>query len=224
MFNPGFKTVFRAFLAFVLALIAVRIFYTGTREYLFLAWNLFLAWIPFAVSYYFSAYAHKAFWKQAVLFGTWLLFFPNALYIVTDLVHLQDARSAPWWYDAIILFSSSLIGLIMGFVSLRRAELYLAQKLSRRMVSLLLAFGFFIGSYGVYLGRFERWNSWDVFVQPFPVAIDIARTILKPTENYKVWMITCLLTLSYAGLYYLLRILPQAFAEIKNGPGTDLRQ
>lgn len=212
----GFKTAFYSFLAFIVLMILFRMAYTGTRHYFFIGWNLFLAWIPFYISQYFSLYKKQQQWKQAVVLAGWLLFFPNALYIVTDLVHLQEEGNMAWWYDAFLLFAAALAGLVMAFISMRRAELFLAEKIGARFMPFVMLILLFLGSYGVYLGRFERWNSWDVLSNPFLLAKDIVTTILKPVENYKVWAITTLFTLSYAALYAFLKMLPQAFVEIKN--------
>jgi uncharacterized membrane protein len=80
-----YKALF-TFLAFIALLIAVRIFYSGSTLYLFLVWNIFLAWIPFVVGNLFGELSEKVGWKQVLIFCCWLAFFPNALYIVTDLI------------------------------------------------------------------------------------------------------------------------------------------
>ena len=105
--------------AFTGALIFFRIWYSASLTSLFLVWNIFLAWIPYVLSRFFELYRQKQKWKQALLFGTWLLFFPNALYIVTDLVHIDRESMVPWWYDVVLLFIASFIGIVLGFVSLR---------------------------------------------------------------------------------------------------------
>jgi uncharacterized membrane protein len=190
--------------------------YSGSLRYMFMGWNLFLAWIPFALSAFFSQYKQKQKWKQAVLFVSWLLFFPNALYIVTDFVHLQGESNMPWWYDAVLLFASSFMGIVLAFISLRRAEIYLQNFFHPKQVNGLMAFILFLGSFGVYLGRFQRWNSWDVLHNPLALASDIAGKIINPVDHYKVWAITVLFTAIYSLLYYFIRLLPQALAEIKN--------
>jgi uncharacterized membrane protein len=212
----SFNKLLYAFIAFISALIIFRIFYSGGFEFTFLAWNIFLAWIPYQLSSYFPEVRHKEKWKQLFLFGSWLLFFPNALYIVTDLVHLQDERSMPWWFDAVLLFSSSFIGIMMAFVSLRRAEFFLKHRFSAGSVRLMIPAILFLGSFGVYLGRFQRWNSWDVVNDPLRLGIDIMQNILSPVDNFKTWAITILFTAVYSLLYFFIKILPQALSEIKN--------
>ena len=212
----SFHKIFYSFFIFIAALLVFMMFYSGSLRYMFMGWNLFLAWIPFALSAFFSQYKQKQKWKQAVLFISWLLFFPNALYIVTDFVHLQGESNMPWWYDAVLLFASSFMGIVLAFISLRRAEIYLQNFFHPKQVNGLMAFILFLGSFGVYLGRFQRWNSWDVLHNPLALASDIASKIINPVDHYKVWAITVLFTAIYSLLYYFIRLLPQALAEIKN--------
>lgn len=212
----SFNKMLCGFFIFIGLLIAFRIFYSGTWRYVFMSWNIFLAWIPFVLSGYFNQYRFKEKWKQLVLFGSWLLFFPNALYILTDLIHLQEESNMPDWYDAVLLFASSFIGLVMAFISLRKAEVYLRTIFNKKQVSVIVAGILFLGSFGVYLGRFQRWNSWDVLKNPLALGIDIFSKIINPVENYKVWAITVLFTAIYSLLYFFIKILPQAFSEIKN--------
>ncbi len=211
----SFNKLLTTFLIFIVLLICFRIFYSGTLRYVFMGWNIFLAWIPYMLSCYFTAYRHKEKWKQLFLFCSWLLFFPNALYIVTDLVHMQGESNMPWWYDAVLLFASSFIGIAMAFISLRKVELYLKTIFSKPMVAGCIACILFLGSFGVYLGRFQRWNSWDVVNNPLALGIDIFYKIINPVENYRVWAITVLFTAIYSLLYFFIKNLPQAISEIK---------
>jgi uncharacterized membrane protein len=181
-----------------------------------MAWNIFLAWIPYILSGYFIHYRYKEKWKQLFLFSSWLLFFPNALYIVTDLVHLQQETNMPWWFDSVLLFSSSFIGIIMAFISLSKAEAYLSSFLNKKVVVAAVCAILFLGSFGVYLGRFHRWNSWDVLNNPVGLGLDIFYKITNPMENYKAWAITVLFTAVYSLLYYFIKILPQSLHGNKN--------
>ena len=162
------------------------------------------------------AYQQKQKWKQFVLLGTWLLFFPNALYIVTDLVHIDRESMVPWWFDAVLLFLASFIGIVLGFVSLRKAERYLLSYFSQKIVSVQITLLLFLGSFGVYLGRFERWNSWDVVHNPLGLSVNIMECILFPVENYRVWGITLLFTLTFYVLYFFMSNLPKAISEMNN--------
>jgi uncharacterized membrane protein len=201
------------FFIFIGLLICARIFYSGSIRFIFISWNIFLAWIPYVLSSYFTVYRNRQKWKQFFLFSTWLLFFPNALYIVTDLIHLEEATNVPLWYDAVLLFASSFIGLVMAFVSLQRAEHFLNAVLQKKLVVILIPIIIFTGSFGVYLGRFQRWNSWDVIHNPLALSADIFNRLVSPVDNLKTWAITIILTALYSMLYFFIKILP---AEFKN--------
>ncbi|RYY50658.1 MAG: DUF1361 domain-containing protein [Chitinophagaceae bacterium] len=212
----SFGKLLTAFLLFIASLILFRVLYSQTWMYVFMGWNIFLAWLPYVLSTHLKFYRNKQRWKQVFLLGSWLLFFPNALYIVTDLVHLRDESTMPWWYDAMLLFAAAFAGLLMAFVSLRNVERYLSAILPKRLLQSTVFALLFLGSYGVYLGRFERFNSWNIVNNPAELGLNIFTTILNPLDNFKVWAITILFTAVYALLYYSLRMLPKAFAENNN--------
>ena len=97
------------------SLIAFRVHRTGSGNYVFLIWNLFLAGIPFLLSTVFRRLdrAGKNPLPQIICFVFWLLFLPNAPYILTDLLHLQSYSTAPAWYDVAILVSFAGTGLLL---------------------------------------------------------------------------------------------------------------
>lgn len=211
----AFNRLLIAFLIFIAGLILARIVYSGNIRYLSMCWNIFLAWIPYILSCYFSDYQEKEKWKQLFLFASWLLFFPNALYIVTDLIHLEEATHVPLWYDAVLLFASSFIGIMMAFVSLKKAENLMLSFLNVRTVNLLVPVILFVASFGVYLGRFQRWNSWDVLHNPFALGIDIINRFVSPVDHLKTWAITFIFSMLYTLLYFLVKIIPQVMGENK---------
>ncbi|MFM6926017.1 MAG: DUF1361 domain-containing protein [Ferruginibacter sp.] len=204
----SFQKLLFVFLAFIGLLIAVRIFYTGSTLYLFLVWNIFLAWIPFVVSSLFGKLAEKAGWKQVLIFCCWLAFFPNALYIVTDLIHLDIESNVPKWFDAILLFSASVAGLMMAFISLYRTEKYLETTRFSKFRPLLVILILLLGSFGVYLGRFLRWNSWDIISNPFQLFLSIGHRIISPFDHMQTWTVTGTLTVFFYLLYISLKKMP----------------
>ena len=213
-----FNKMLYSFMLFIGMLILFRTLYAGSLRYISMIWNIFLAWIPYVLGGFFTQYRLKAKWKQVILFATWLLFFPNALYIITDLVHLQDETTIPWWFDAALLFASSFVGIVMAFVSLQKTEVYLRSYFNHITVGVLMALVLFLGSFGVYLGRFERWNSWDVLNDPFALSVAIVTKIINPVDNYRAWAITILFSGIYAMMYYFIKTLPQALAATRK-PG-----
>ena len=204
----SFEKILLAFCAFIGLLLFVRILYSGQLRYLFLVWNIFLAWIPFFISSSFENINNKSKWKQLFTFSCWLIFFPNALYIITDLIHLELKSTVPKWFDAILLFSSSVVGLIMAFISLYRVEKYLHKLFRGKTVTLIIGMILFLGSFGVYLGRFLRWNSWDIISNPFQLILSIGYRIIFPLDHLRTWGVTIMLTILFCLLYFLIKKLP----------------
>jgi uncharacterized membrane protein len=168
-----------------ITLVAARIKYSYSYRYGGLIWNLFLAWIPFVLAY--LAYIFS--WRKPLLYLAiptfaflWLIFFPNAPYILTDLQHLsQGSSNVPLWYDVILLIWFSWTGMLLGIVSL-----YLMQEIIKRQISYWAgwAFVFFVAalsSAGLYVGRFFRLNSWDVLQNPGEIASNITGWLSDPS-------------------------------------------
>lgn len=147
-----------------------RVALSGTMEYAFLVWNLFLAWLPLAMAYAASIFASKKRFVALtvpVAAGLWLLFFPNAPYIVTDLFHLQYPReNVPVWFDTLLINWFAWTGVLLGVFSLFMMH-DIARRAFGRAAGWLFVFG--VGALcgvGIYIGRFLRWNSWDILLDP----------------------------------------------------------
>jgi uncharacterized membrane protein len=191
---------------FVLAMIVARVLYTRTFDHAGIAWNLFLAWIPFVLA--LVVYA-RARWMSrpslVALGGVWLLFFPNAPYIVTDLKHIGDAGRIPVLYDVLFLSAAAWTGLLLGLTSL-----FLVHAVARRMLGAVSAWGLVVGvlaasSFGIYLGRVQRWNSWDVFIRPEALLGQIAEGFHAAPLALTV-LLTSFLLASYLVFYSLARM------------------
>src|SRR4051812_31658055 len=113
-------------IGFTISLLLFRIFYSGSVMYIFFGWNLFLAAVPLMINTYLFKVKNKN--TQWLLFALWLLFFPNSLYIITDLVHLKERYPVPLWFDTILVFSAAINGLIIAFLSLQQTEIFLRSK------------------------------------------------------------------------------------------------
>ncbi len=144
---------------------------TNTTNYSFLIWNLFLAWIPFIIAYLTYTLTFKrsrVYFLLPLTAFLWLIFFPNAPYILTDFQHLswpgwQDIET---WYDVLMLMWFAFTGLLLGIVSL-----FMMQEVFRREFGRWVGWAFVVlvtlaSSLGIYMGRFLRWNSWDILRQP----------------------------------------------------------
>lgn len=153
-----------------IALVELRVLYSDVERYGYLVKNLFLAWIPFGIAYitYAISLTRRALFVVLPI-GTflWLIFFPNAPYILTDIQHLlRDSGDAPVWYDVMMLVWFAWTGLFLGIISL-----LVIHEVVRREFGAFTGWVFVIlvsclGSLGIYMGRFLRWNSWDILQNP----------------------------------------------------------
>jgi uncharacterized membrane protein len=154
-----------------IALVAGRVLYSHTHHFQTLVWNLFLAWIPLvlaALIYRFVARRDDpARWILVPAALVWLLFFPNSPYIVTDLVHLgQYHDNVPGWFDVMLVAWFAWTGLLLGVASLRLMQDLVARARGSRAGWVFVVLVTVAGSLGIYLGRFLRFNSWNVFQAP----------------------------------------------------------
>ncbi len=163
----------------------VRWEYTGSGRYGFLIWNLFLAWIPFIISYLTYTLTFKRGWIYIVIpvaAFVWLIFFPNAPYILTDFQHLANiSGDLPVWYDVMMLVWFAFTGLLLGMVSL-----FLMQEIVRREFGRWAGWAFVtavaaLSAAGVYMGRFLRWNSWDILRDPTGIALYSFNSVQNPS-------------------------------------------
>lgn len=195
--KPGVQLTMRQLLflscLFSLLLVCIRVTATGTVEFVFLIWNLFLAFIPYLItellSRYISILENKV-WRL-IIFSAWLVFIPNSFYIITDLFHLERFDTAPRWLDLLLLFSFAWNGLLFGILSVRRAELLLTLLYGRVVSVFFLFMVMWLNAFGIYVGRYLRYNSWDIIVQPFSLFGEMFQLLFHPFQNKMEWgMIT----------------------------------
>lgn len=167
---------------FSIALISFRVYYSGLNLFIFLTWNLFLAWIPYGISLIFLVWEErlKSIFLIGFLLGFWLLFFPNAPYILTDLFHLSQKKFIPLWYDLILILSFAWNGLLLGFLSLANIQNYLSKKMNVFAGWFFAFISLGLSAFGIYMGRFLRWNSWNILSHPQAIFYDILDRIIHP--------------------------------------------
>ncbi len=190
---------------FCIGFVGVRIYFSGALSYTFLLWNLFLAFIPFVLSSFLVSIQPLRAWVFWLMGVIWLLFFPNAPYVLTDLLHLK-AGMVPVWYDLLMLLSFAWTSLMLGFVSLADMQHLMSKRFNQTVGWVFALLALSLGSFGIYLGRFLRWNSWDVMTQPTGLLQDIVDQIINPLSNITTYGFTLLLTvfllLAYLTLYF----------------------
>lgn len=179
---------------FSMLLLAARIVYTGRITFSFLVWNLFLATVPYFISLQLArrpAWAGRR-WQFAAGFIAWLLFIPNSFYMLTDLFHLFDSQAVPLWYDLLLIISFAWNALVMGILSVREMEKMASACWPRMPADVFIYPVMVLNALGVYIGRYLRFNSWDVVANPFGLIVDTVHIILHPLQYKQAWgMIVC---------------------------------
>jgi uncharacterized membrane protein len=169
-----------------IAFYAGRVILSDELTFRFLLWNLFLAWLPYLFSLgAMIVHRWKPRWWWAVILpgALWLLFFPNAPYIVTDLMHLDHRRPIPIWYDIGLLMTFALTGCFLAIASLRSMQRIVSDFVGQIMSWIFVMGTMGLTSFGIYLGRYLRWNSWDILTDPIQLMRDVYHPIRHPFSN-----------------------------------------
>jgi uncharacterized membrane protein len=210
-------TVFSLVLAsgLCLGLLVVRHLHSGGDGYRFLAWNLFLAWVPFLLALVlYDSDRHRRPWPFLALVAVlWLLFLPNAPYIVTDFVHIGAIAGAPLWFDAGMTAAFAGTGLVLGLGSLLLVQGVVARRFGAVAGWLMIGPALALCSAGIVLGRVHRLNSWDALTSPGDllhlVAARLADPVGRPESVVVLGGLTGCLATAYLVLYTLSSLGPE---------------
>lgn len=154
-------------LALAIFLNILRIILFGNNTFIYIFWNIFLAFVSFFISSILLLNTDKEnIIKPLFIIGfiLWILFLPNAPYVVTDFIHLGRIRAVPVMYDMFLLFSAAYASLLLGLYSISHMEKILLLKFTKKITNILILIIILFTGFGVYLGRFLRFNSWDFFI------------------------------------------------------------
>jgi uncharacterized membrane protein len=202
--------------ALCVTMVALRVHYTSKVTFVFLVWNIFLALIPYSISTLLVLFHEKIGnrWFLAIPFLFWLCFFPNAPYILTDLFHLKPRAGVPFWYDLALILFFAWNGLMLGYASLMDMQTIVTRHFNRALGWAVAIGSLVLGSFGIYLGRYLRWNSWDVISSPQGLLHDIAVRVLDPMghpQTYGVTMIfSAFLVIGYLLIFHFTHAYRQA--------------
>ena len=197
-----------------LALLGLRVAATGSTRYLFIPGNLALAWASLLSSLILiDRLKHQRWlaWQNLVLSALWLFLLPNAWYVLTDFLHVYATGEISQLYDIVLISTLVLNGFILGLTSLFLVHRQLTKKLSFTRTYWLVEAVILVTSFGVYLGRALRWNSWDILANPIGVVVNVSDRILDPLGHQRALNITglffVLLSVTYFGFYNLVQVL-----------------
>lgn len=196
-------------------LLGARIIVTGYYTYLFLVWNLFLAFVPYVVSQWLYTHSWVAANRAKLIFLVilWLSFVPNSFYIITDLFHLDQFNSAPKWFDLLLIFSFAWNGLLLGIVSVRKTEMVLEIIIGRGFSLLIIFIVMWLNAFGIYIGRYLRYNSWDIIMQPFSLFREMFELLFHPLTNKMEWGMIGVYAVFMTVFYITIKKLGEGFSE-----------
>jgi len=153
--------------------VCCRVLFTGSRSYFFLMWNVFLAWIPVYFSLVYTNHKFKWRFCQHIIGFLWLVFYPNAPYMLTDFIHLSQysffgnsSVNLAIWYDFFLISMFVILGLVLGFMSLSVMHKYIEEKYNHILGWMFVFIISLLSGFAIYLGRFVRLNSWNVITNP----------------------------------------------------------
>lgn len=192
-----------AFLLSVLALslLAARIAWLGDLDRAFLAWNLALAWAPLGLDALASRHLRERSHFAPLTVAAWWLFFPNAIYLVTDLIYAGAERGALRFYDAAMLGAFAFAGAALAIVTLERMRERVRERAGEPAAWCFAAAVWLTTGIGVWLGRVRRWNSWDALFSPLDVLRDAAGLVLAPRAHFTAWALALVFAAMIAALH-----------------------
>ncbi len=142
----------------------------------FFVWNLVLAWIPvcFAAG---VALVRQRIWLIPLGLG-WLAFLPNAPYLMTDLVHLGSRVEL--WRHVMQYGVAAWTGILLGAVSMHLVHRRISHEFGAVTGWIAVVISVGLCAIGVVIGRFQRWNSWDLLTHPDAVAATTLDWVRSP--------------------------------------------
>jgi uncharacterized membrane protein len=198
-------------------LVVVRIERVGESGILFLLWNLFLAFIPLPASALFKTFSVRRSWLGGGCFLFWLLFLPNSPYLLTDLIHLHSHPYVPLWYDLVIYLSYAGAGMAFGYLSLIQVQIAVEARYGRAAGWIVAVTSLLLCGFGIYIGRFLHWNSWEAVTNPLGLLADIGGRMLSPASLVLILGVSVIfgicLVLGYAALHVFANCVASALPE-----------
>ena len=197
--------LFAALIGWCAALLVLRVGRSHSLHYGFLVWNLFLAAIPAAAALMLTRTQNR--FVSVALFVMWLAFLPNAPYIVTDFIHLNQNPPVPLWYDVALLISFAGTGLLLAYSSVKDVQGVVTARFNKKTGWIVALGSLLLSGFGIYLGRFLRWNSWDPLANPGRIAGDVLQRGMNPLDHPRTIAVTLIYGVGLALGYVALRII-----------------
>jgi len=179
--------------AVTVIIFTIRVVAGDSWRYLFMVWNLFLAWLPLVFAWGLHRWLRHgrwASWQGILLTALWLGFLPNSFYILSDFIHLGATGEIGLLYDVVVLTSFIFNGVLLGYTSLYLVHRELLKRLPARYAHALVGAVLLLCSFAIYLGRYLRWNTWDILVNPAGILFDVSDRFINPAAYPRTFSTT----------------------------------
>lgn len=195
-------------------LLVGRILFSDSLRYVFLIWNLVLAAVPALLAWWLADRLKTRSWlawQQVLITAAVIAFLPNSFYLITDFVHLRQTSEASLYFDVVMLSSFVFNGMILGFITIHLLHRQLIRRLNDRNALMLVMFIFLLASFATYLGRFTRFNTWDIILRPAGLLFDVSDRFVNPSLHTDTYLATItlfgVLFSAYLVFYFGLKLL-----------------
>lgn len=175
--------------------------------YGFLIYNLMLAYIAPLIAWWLVERLKSTAWlslPNIILTVLWLGFLPNSFYMITDLIHAQTAIGVDLLYNIVLIMFFIFNAVAAGYISLYLIHWSLLKRFYYRYAHIIIAGVLLLCSFAIYLGRYLRWNSWDVITNPAGILFDVSDTILSPSTHPQVFATTVSFFLLLSSMYIII--------------------
>lgn len=181
-----------------------RVIISGTFRYMFIPWNLALAWLGLVFGWLLVRNLSNIrwlSWQNVGLTILWLIFLPNTWYVLTDFLHVFPTGEISELYDVVTMGTLVVTGFSLGFISLYLVHKEFFKRLGEKRSLVAVVAVILLASFAIYLGRVLRWNTWDVIANPGGLIINVSERIIDPLGHPRAVNITGLFFVLLCGIY-----------------------
>ncbi len=181
--------IYRFISIFGILLLLTRLFFVTDKTFLFLLWNFFLAGIPLIISSVMIQMSAQGKSRNSIIaMGVlWLIFLPNAPYMLTDYIHVIFGNYDYFLLNAFTFSWFAIPAFVAAIISLNDISVLLRTRYSSLLVSSFIFIICLVCSFGIYLGRELRFNSWDVILKPKTLVTQSMESLSNPPTDYHTW-------------------------------------
>jgi uncharacterized membrane protein len=192
------------------------------RDFGFMMWNLFLAWLALAITLWLERTLNRSLWSSwyaLAMTALWIVFLPNTFYMITDLIHVQELTQTDLMYGVVMLASFIFNGVMLGLISLYIVHWELQKRLKARTAYILIELSILVCSFAIYIGRELRWNTWDILVNPAALLFDASDRIINVQQHPRAVTITLSFFILISTAYAIVLHIARAARQQRDLPG-----